>query len=64
MMRIRCLDTVIMGNARLYDIMKEKEADLCKRRLSPKKMVSVPVNWKQNLQRWTVGNAESDAERC
>lgn len=26
------LDTVIMGNERLYDIMKEKDADLCKRR--------------------------------
>ena len=26
------LDTVIMGNARLYEIMKEKESHLCKRR--------------------------------
>ena len=24
------LDTVMMGNARLYEIMKEKEANLCK----------------------------------
>ena len=33
MMRITVLDTVIMGNARLYEIMKEKEAHLRKRRL-------------------------------
>ena len=37
------LDTVIMGNKRLYEIMQK--------RTSLMKTVSVPVNWKVNLQR-------------
>lgn len=48
------LDTVIMGNKRLYDIMKEKDAIYAKR-IFPMKMVSVPVNWKANLLKWTAG---------
>lgn len=48
------LDTVIMGNKRLYDIMKEKDAIYAKEDF-PMKMVSVPVNWKANLLKWTAG---------
>ena len=48
------LDTVIMGNKRLYDIMKEKDA-IYEKRIFPMKMVSVPVNWKANLLKWTAG---------
>lgn len=44
------LDTVIMGNERLYQIMKEKEAIYAKR-ISQTKMVSVPANLRVNLQR-------------
>ena len=43
------LDTVIMGNQRLYDIMKEKEAIYAKDQISLMKTVFVPVNWKENL---------------
>ena len=42
------LDTVIMGNARLYEIMKEKEV-LYAKKTSPMKMGSKQVNWKVNL---------------
>lgn len=48
------LDTVIMGNKRLYDIMKEKDAIYMKEDF-PTKTVSAPVNSKQNLQTWTAG---------
>ena len=57
------LDTVIMGNARLYEIMKEKNKFMQKKTL-PKKMVSVPVNWKQNLQRWMVGMQNPMPSSC
>lgn len=48
------MDVVIMGNARLYEIMKEKEAIYAKKTL-PTKTVSVPVSWKVNLPKWTAG---------
>ncbi len=48
------MDTVIMGNSRLYEIMKEKEAIYAKK-ISPMKMVSAPASWKQNLPTWTAG---------
>ena len=35
------MDTVIMGNERLYQIMKEK--------------ASAPASWRRNLRRWTAG---------
>ena len=38
------LDTVIMGNARLYEIMKEKEVDLCQRRFHGRRRDPVPAN--------------------
>ena len=41
------LDTVIMGNARLYEIMKEKKSSMPKKIL-PTKTGSVPANWRQN----------------
>ena len=44
------MDTVIMGNQRLYDIMKEK-MPFMQKRISAKKTVSVPANWKANLLR-------------
>ena len=49
------LDTVIMGNARLYEIMKGKRMPSMQRKISLMKMVFVQVNWKVNLQKWTVG---------
>lgn len=44
------LDTVIMGNLRLYEIMKEKEAIYAKEDL-PTKTESVPASLKVNSQR-------------
>ena len=44
------LDTVIMGNQRLYDIMKEKEAIYMKENFTDED-VSAPVNWRVNLPR-------------
>ena len=48
------MDTVIMGNSRLYEIMKEKDAIYAKED-SPMKMASALPSWKQNLQKWTAG---------
>ena len=48
------MDVVIMGNARLYEIMKERMPSM-QRKISLMKMVFVQVNWKVNSQRWTVG---------
>ena len=42
------LDTVIMGNARLYEIMKEKEV-ITPRKTLPTRTGSGQVNWKRNL---------------
>lgn len=44
------LDTVMMGNARLFEIMKEKDAIYAKR-ISLMRMVFVQVSWRQNLHR-------------
>ena len=41
------LDTVIMGNARLYE---KKRKSSTQRKTLPTKTESVPANWKQNLQ--------------
>ena len=41
------LDTVIAGNQRLFDIMREKMLSM-PRKISPKRTVSVPANWKKN----------------
>ncbi len=54
------LDTVMMGNARLYEIMKEKKPSMQKK-ISPMKTVSVPANWKLNSQSMNGWEAESDA---
>ena len=43
------LDTVIMGNARLYEIMKEKEVIYAKED-SQMRTESKQVSWKQNSQ--------------
>jgi len=42
------LDTVIMGNQRLYDIMK-KRMPSTQRKILPRKMVSKPVSLRQSL---------------
>ena len=41
------LDTVIMGNARLYEIMKERRPST-PRRISPTRTASGPANWRRN----------------
>lgn len=43
------LDTVIMGNARLYEIMKEKKSSMQKK-ISQMRTESKQVSWKQNSQ--------------
>ena len=48
------MDTVIMGNTRLFQIMKEKDASM-PRKISVMRTASVPANWKQNSLKWTVG---------
>ena len=47
------LDTVIMGNKRLYDIMKEKEAIYMK--ISQTRTESVPASLRLSLPIWTAG---------
>ncbi len=46
------MDVVIMGNARLYEIMKEPSMP---RRISRMRMASAPVSLRASLQRWTAG---------
>ena len=48
------LDTVIMGNKRLYDIMKEKEAIYMKED-SQTRTESVPASLRLSLPIWTAG---------
>lgn len=48
------MDTVIMGNERLFQIMKERMPSM-PRKISVTRTVSVPANWKRNSPRWTVG---------
>ncbi len=43
------LDTVIAGNQKLYDIMKEKKMPSMPKKTSPKKMVCVQVNSRPSL---------------
>ncbi len=45
------LDTIIMGNSRLYEIMKEKEALYMPNRTFPTRTASGPPSWKGNLPR-------------
>ena len=45
------LDTVIMGNFRLYEIMKERRKPFTPRRILPTKTESVPASLKVNSQR-------------
>ena len=47
------LDTVIMGNERLYQIMKEMKYTL--KKIFLRRMESKPENLKKNLQIWTAG---------
>ena len=49
------LDTVIMGNQHLYDIMKEKDARSTKRTSSPRKTACGPASSRPSLQSWTAG---------
>lgn len=44
------MDTVIMGNQRLYDIMKEKEA-LYAKRISPTRTALKPASWRVSSRR-------------
>ncbi len=48
------LDTVILGNQHLYDVMKEKDA-LYVRRTSPTRTASGPASWRRSLPRWAAG---------
>lgn len=48
------LDTVIMGNQRLYDIMQQKDALYAKEDF-PKRTAFSLRSWKQNLPNWTDG---------
>lgn len=48
------LDTVIMGNERLYQIMKEK-TKFMQKRIFLKRTVSKPENLRRSLQTWMAG---------
>ena len=48
------LDTVIMGNERLYQIMKEKD-EIMQKRIFLKRTVSKPENLRRSLQTWMAG---------
>ncbi len=49
------LDTVIMGNARLYEIMKEKKKKSTQKKILQMKMESVQASWKASSQQWMDG---------
>ena len=55
------LDTVIMGNARLYEIMKEKEAIYAKEDFTDEDGIRASELEGRICRLWTAGNAESDA---
>ena len=57
------LDTVIMGNKRLYDIMKRRMPSMQSRNFQMK-TVCVPLNLKQNLQQWMVGTQKPMQKPC
>ena len=48
------MDTVIMGNQHLYDVMKER-MPFTKNPTSPMRMACAPPIWKQNLPKWAAG---------
>lgn len=48
------MDTVIMGNQRLYDIGREKEALYAKEEMTDEDGMR-PVNWKPNTLSWEAG---------
>ena len=57
------MDVVIMGNQRLYDIMKEKDA-IYARRISPTRTALRQQSWRLNLQRWTAGRLRVMRQLC
>ena len=61
MTSIPVLDTVIMGNARLYEIMKEKEAIYMQRKISQMRTESRQASWKAEFATMNGWEAESDA---
>ncbi len=48
------LDTVIMGNARLYEIMQQKDA-LYAKGIFPRRTGNWQRSWRGNLRSWTAG---------
>lgn len=48
------LDTVIMGNARLYEIMQQKDALYAKEDF-PRRTGNWQRSWRGNLRSWTAG---------
>ena len=61
MMSMPVLDTVIMGNARLYEIMQGKGCSSTQKKTSLMRMGSAPASWKANLLTMNGWEAESDA---
>lgn len=57
------LDTVIMGNQRLYDIMKEKDELYAKPDFLTQTANALP-SWRANLRRWTAGTPSPTPRRC
>lgn len=57
------LDTVIMGNQRLYDIMKEKDELYAKPDFLTRTANALP-SWRANLRRWTAGTPSPTPRRC
>lgn len=57
------LDTVIMGNQRLYDIMKEKDELYAKPDFLMRTANALP-SWKANSRRWTAGTPSPTPRRC
>lgn len=57
------LDTVIMGNQRLYDIMKEKDELYAKPDFLMRTANALP-NWRANSRRWTAGTPSPMPRRC
>ena len=57
------LDTVYMGNQKLYDIGKQKDAST-KRRISPMRTGFWPLSWKPNLPSWAAGKRNLMRHSC
>ncbi len=49
------LDTVIMGNERLYRVGKERRTPSMKSPISPTRTACGPQNWRRNLPSWGLG---------